>query len=207
MDHAQSAPDCCAAILAGGLNTRMAGRNKAFLEIDGRAILDRLIETLTPLFPQVVIVTRQPELYAGRALRIVEDIFQARSSLTGIHAALTHADTPWVFVCPCDAPFIQPALVRLLLDEISPEVDGVVPRIGQYYEPLCAVYSRNCLAPIAAQLAREEFKISGFFRHIRIKEISEARLREADPHLRSFLNVNTPEVYQTLKIEDAPFTG
>ncbi len=207
MAHAQSAPDCCAAILAGGLNTRMAGRNKAFLEIDGRAIVDRLIETLTPLFPQVVIVTRQPELYAGRALRIVADIFQARSSLTGIHAALAHADTQWVFVCPCDAPFIQPALVRLLLDEISPQVDAVVPRIGEYYEPLCAVYARNCLAPIAAQLAREEFKITGFFRHIRVKQIGEAQLRAVDPRLRSFLNVNTPEVYQALKNEDETLIG
>ena len=192
-------PGCCAAILAGGRNTRMEGRNKAFLTIDGRTILDRLIDTLAPLFPEILLVTRQPELYTGHAIRIVEDIFQARASLTGLHAALTHAQAPWTFVCPCDAPFIQPALVRLLLDGISPQVDAVVPRIGDYYEPLCAVYSKNCLAPITAQLKREEFKISGFFRHIRIQQISEAQLRVADPQLRSFLNVNTPEVYQALQ--------
>jgi molybdenum cofactor guanylyltransferase len=193
-----SAPKCCAAILSGGRNTRMEGRNKAFLEVNGRTILDRLIVTLSPIFPEIVLVTRQPELYAGRGIRIVEDIFQARASLTGLHAALTHAQAPWIFVCPCDAPFIQPALVRLLLDSISPQVDAVVPRIGDYYEPLCAVYSKNCLAPIAAQLEREEFQIKGFFRHIRIQTIGEAQLRQVDPQLRSFLNVNTPEAYQAL---------
>lgn len=193
-----SPPNCCAAILSGGRNTRMEGRNKAFLEVNGRTILDRLIATLSPIFHEIVLVTRQPELYAGRAIRIVQDIFQARASLTGLHAALTHAQAPWVFVCPCDAPFIQPALVRLLLDSISPQVDAVVPRIGDYYEPLCAVYSKNCLAPIAAQLEREEFQIKGFFRHIRIQTIGEAQLRRADPQLRSFLNVNTPEAYQAL---------
>jgi len=193
-----NAPNCCAAILSGGRNTRMEGRNKAFLEVDGRTILDRLIATLTPMFPEIVLVTRQPELYAGRAIRIVEDIFRARASLTGLHAALIHAQAPWIFVCPCDAPFIQPALVRLLLDSISPHVDAVVPRIGDYYEPLCAVYSKNCLAPIAAQLEREEFQIKGFFRHIRIQTIGEAQLRRVDPQLRSFLNVNTPDAYQAL---------
>ena len=191
--------DCCAAILAGGRNTRMEGRNKAFLTIDGRTILDRLIDTLAPLFSEILLVTRQPELYAGHAIHIVKDLFAARASLTGVHAALAHAQAPWTFVCPCDAPFIQPALVRLLLEGISPQVDAVVPRIGEYYEPLCAVYSKACLDPIAAQLAREEFKITGFFRHIRIKEISEARLRGVDPQLRSFLNVNTPEAYQALQ--------
>jgi molybdopterin-guanine dinucleotide biosynthesis protein A len=194
----QSAPNCCAAILSGGRNTRMEGRNKAFLDVDGRTILDRLIETLAPLFPEIMLVTRQPELYAGRAIRIVEDIFQARASLTGLHAALTHAQAPWVFVCPCDAPFIQPALVRLLLDSISPQVDAVVPRIDDYYEPLCAVYSKSCLAPITAQLEREEFQIKGFFRHIRIQTIGAAQLKGVDPQLRSFLNVNTPEAYQAL---------
>lgn len=194
----RSAPNCCAAILAGGRNTRMEGRNKAFLDVGGRTILDRLIETLAPLFPEILLVTRQPELYAGHAIRIVEDIFQARSSLTGIHAALTHAQAPWVFVCPCDAPFIQPALVQLLLAGIAPEVDAVVPRIGEFYEPLCAVYAKICLAPIAAQLEREEFQIKGFFRHIRVQTIGEAQLKAVDPELRSFLNVNTPEAYQAL---------
>jgi molybdopterin-guanine dinucleotide biosynthesis protein A len=198
--HRPQAPHCCAAILAGGRNTRMEGRNKAFLTIDGRTILDRLVDTLTPFFPEMLLVTRQPELYAGQGLRIVEDIFQARSSLTGIHAALWQARAAWVFVCPCDAPFIQPALIRLLLDSISPAVDAVVPRIGDYYEPLCAVYAKTCLDPITAQLEREEFQIKGFFRHIRIATIGEAQIRAVDPQLQSFLNVNTPEVYRALQV-------
>ena len=200
MEHRRPAPDCCAAILAGGRNTRMEGRNKAFLVVDGRTILDRLIATLRPLFKEIALVTRQPELYAGRQdIRIVPDIFEARSSLTGIHAALTHAAAPWTFVCPCDAPFIQPALVQLLLDEMSPAVDAVVPQIGTFFEPLCALYSQRCLDPIAAQLSRQEFRIRGIFQAVRIKTVGEAQIRAVDPELRSFLNVNTPEAYRALQ--------
>jgi molybdopterin-guanine dinucleotide biosynthesis protein A len=32
-----------------------------------------------------------------------------------------------------------------------------------------------------------------FFPRVNVKEIPEARLRSADPHLISFLNINTPE--------------
>lgn len=192
-------PECGAAILAGGRNTRMQGRNKAFLEVDGRTILDRLIETLASIFQEIVLVTRQPELYADNNVRIVEDIFEARSSLTGIHAGLTHARAEYVFMVPCDAPFVQPALVRLLIDAIAPGVEAVVPFLNGYYEPLCAIYAKSCVAPIEAQLNRGDYKITRFFEAIRVQKIPEEKIRSADPRLLSFLNVNTPEAYQALQ--------
>ena len=57
--------DCCAIILAGGLNTRMRGHNKAFLKIDGQTILDRLLLRLKSAFSEILLVTRQPELYSS----------------------------------------------------------------------------------------------------------------------------------------------
>ena len=45
-----------AAILAGGLATRLGGCDKGALLVDGRAILDRQIDTLTPLVEDLMIV-------------------------------------------------------------------------------------------------------------------------------------------------------
>ena len=190
--------NCSAVILAGGLNTRMGGRNKAFIEIGGRTILDRLLGTLTPFFTRILLVTRQPELYGDLPLRVVQDVYKARSSLTGIHAGLTHIETDHALMLPCDAPYIQPALIRLLLDAVEPEIDAVVPQIGGYYEPLCAVYSRRCIAPIAAQLDSGVYKITRFFDEIRVRTISEAQIRAVDPDLRSFLNVNNADALQAI---------
>jgi molybdopterin-guanine dinucleotide biosynthesis protein A len=196
----QAAPTCCAVILAGGRNTRMQGRNKAFLTIAGRTILDRLLETLQPIFAQILLVTRQPELYTPYPLRVVKDILKARSSLTGIHAGLAHAETEYAFVVPCDAPLLRPDLVRLLLSEIDPSMDALVPMIRGYYEPLCAIYGKQCLVPIEEQLKRADFKITRFFEHIRLKEVDEQKIRAVDPQLHSFLNINTPEAFEALKI-------
>lgn len=185
---------CCAVILAGGRNTRMAGRNKAFLEVGGRTILDRLIAILKPLFGEILLVTREPELYRDYPVRVVQDIHAARASLTGIHAGLTYATTAFAFVVPCDLPFLRPALIQTLLSqiEIEPEVDVVVPLIDGYYEPLCAIYSKRCLPAIENQLQREEFQIKRFFSHVRVKTVAEDLLKHADERMASFFNVNTP---------------
>jgi molybdenum cofactor guanylyltransferase len=192
-------PTCCAVVLAGGQSTRMQGRNKAFLRLEGRTLLERLIATLEVLFGEIVLVTREPDLYAAQPVRIVEDLFAVRSSLTGIHAGLAHARTDCIFVVPCDTPLLQPALIRLLTAQIDLRVDAIVPFVQGFYEPLCAVYSKACLAPIEEQLERGDFKITHFFDRIRLKRIPEEQIKQVDPQLLSFRNVNTPKAYAALK--------
>lgn len=199
MDGRQEGVSCSAVILAGGRNTRMQGRNKAFLPINGRTILDRLLDTLSAIFPEIVLVTRQPQLYAGYPVKVVEDIFEARSSLTGIHAGLAHTETSYAFMVACDAPLVKEAFVRMLLSEIEPGVDAVVPLVRGYYEPLSAIYGRGCLGPIEAQLKRKDYKITRFFEEIRLKMVKEEKIRNVDPGLDSFLNINTPEALEAFK--------
>lgn len=186
-------PACSAIILAGGLNSRMGGSNKAFLEVGGQTILSRLLVTIAPLFEEILLVTRRPEFYKDLPLRIVTDIYPARSSLTGIHAGLKSAAAPLAFVLPCDAPFVQPDLVSFLLGEIEPSVDVIVPMIDSHYEPLCAIYSKRCLPYIEDQLDRDDFTILNFFDRINLKTIPAQRIQTADQEMISFFNVNTPE--------------
>jgi molybdenum cofactor guanylyltransferase len=186
-------PTCCAVILAGGLNTRMRGRNKAFLEVGGRTILDRLIATLKDFFNEILLVTREPEMYADQPVRAVEDVYEARASLTGVHSGLHHMKADFAFVVPCDAPFIEPALIRTLLSEITVDVDAIVPMSGRFYEPLCAIYSKSCLAPIRDQLDRGDFKITRFYDKIRLKTIPLETILPAEERQRALFNVNTPE--------------
>ena len=54
------AAPCTGVILAGGLNTRFDGQNKAFIKIGGKRILDRLLDVYTRLFEQVGLVTNDP---------------------------------------------------------------------------------------------------------------------------------------------------
>jgi molybdopterin-guanine dinucleotide biosynthesis protein A len=49
------------------------------------------------------------------------------------------------------------------------------------------------MKPIECLLKNEDPRIIKFFPKVRVKEISETRLRTVDPDLVSFFNVNSPE--------------
>lgn len=186
--------DMAGIILAGGLGTRMGNVKKAFMEIGGRTILDRLLAVYRPLFPELIIAARDSADFTAYDLPVAEDQFEARSSLTGIHAGLDAMTASHGFFAACDAPFLQSGLVERLLTEVSPDIDVVIPlKEDGYREPLCAVYSKRCLPFIENQLNRQDFKIIRFFDQVAVKEVPVAHLREGDPDQISFFNVNTPD--------------
>lgn len=200
MDSGNRRADVTGAILAGGQGRRMGGVNKALLEVDGEPIVVRLARTLGALFEQVLVVTRDPAPYEALGLRAVTDRFDQRSSLTGIHAALHHAATPFVFVTACDTPLLQPALVRALLRDLTPDLDVLAPiQENGHYEPLCAFYSQACLGPVQALLEQDVFQIIRFFPQVRVRAVPVAELRAVDPDLLSFANANTPEELEQLR--------
>ncbi|MFH1982822.1 MAG: molybdenum cofactor guanylyltransferase [Pseudomonadota bacterium] len=186
-------PPITGVILAGGLNTRFQGQAKAFQEIGGRCIMDRLMDVYTGLFDDIIIVTNEPMRYMAWDAQIVTDVLPQRSALTGIHAGLFYAHTEHVFFAACDIPFLKADVVRLVLDAVAPDIDAVIPETNRGFEPLCAVYATRLMAAAAHHVQRGDYKIRRAFRKRRIRTVSEKRLRAVDPELVSFFNVNTPE--------------
>jgi len=184
---------CTGVILSGGLNTRFGGTNKAFSSIGGRRIIDRLLDVFTDLFDEIILVTNHPEQFLQWDLTIVTDIFDLRSSLTGIHTGLFYANNPNAFFSACDTPFLQKELVETLVEQIEHKIDIIMPETTAGFEPLCAIYSKRCLKPAEDHLKANKLKIQWAFRSNRIKNIPENLLRSVDPELRSFFNINTPE--------------
>ena len=125
---------------------------------------------------------------------VAVDKFDARSLLTGIHAGLDAMQTSHGFFSACDAPFLQKGLVQALLNEVEPDLDVIIPlKEDGYREPLCAIYPKRCLKFIAAQLEQKDYKIIGFFNHVKVKEVPVAQLKNHDPEFLSFFNINHPK--------------
>ncbi len=171
----------------------MGGNSKGLLPLGDKNFLERIVDTLRPLVSELIVVTREPYLYKHFDCSIVEDIFSIRSSLTGIHAGLYNASNQYSFIVACDTPLLKRPLVRQLLQESKTGEDIIVPKKGEYYEPLCAVYSRTCIPYIESLLNQSLVKISKLFELVTIKEITGDHLQELDPNLDSFFNVNTPQ--------------
>ncbi|RPH52170.1 MAG: molybdenum cofactor guanylyltransferase [Desulfobacteraceae bacterium] len=186
-------------ILAGGLNSRFSGTNKAFMQIRGKRILDHIYDVFSDLFEEIILVTNDPLKYLGWNLKIVTDIHPSRSSLTGLHAGLFYATGSHVFITACDTPFLRKDLVEALISAALPQTDIVIPETTSGREALCAVYSKRCLKQIENQLEKNDYKIQRFFNKVRVVNISEKKLRAIDPELISFFNVNTPLALEKAK--------
>ena len=114
-------------ILSGGLNTRFSGKEKAFIQVGGKRILDRLYSVFSDLFNEIILVTNEPLKYIEWDLNIVTDLFSSRSSLTGIHAGLFYMKNPFGFFSACDTPFLKKEVVETIVGYIDSNVDLVMP--------------------------------------------------------------------------------
>jgi molybdenum cofactor guanylyltransferase len=184
---------CSGVILAGGLSSRFQGRNKAFFEVNGRRIIDPIVDLFQSVFDDILIVTNTPLDYQRYDATLVSDIFSVRSSLTGIHAGLFYARNPYVFVAACDTPFIRKEIIQLVISKIRPDIDAVMPETPSGTEPLLAAYAKSTLPVIERHLKQEKFKIKKVFKKLRVVTISKERVLETDPELRSFFNINTAD--------------
>ena len=178
-------------ILAGGLNTRFEGRDKAFVQVGGMRLIDRIYAVFSDLFNEIILVTNQPQKFLDWDLTVVSDLFDVRSSLTGIHAGLFYATHPHAFFAACDTPFLKRDLVSCILTYLDGRMDAFIPETGAGLEPLCAAYAKKSLPVIESRLGRNLLKVSLVFRNDRIKRIPEKVLRRHDPELISFFNINT----------------
>jgi len=184
---------CAGIVLSGGKNSRMKGDNKAFLRIGSLSCLDRILEVLRGLFGEILLVTKDTDLYRPEGVRVVGDILNVQSPLSGIHAGLKEMSSEFAFVVGCDTPFLKKEVVEMLIGEISSGADVIVPFSQTYFQPLCAVYSKRSLQPIEDQLLRNDLKVDRLFGRISLKKIPYERLMSVDPDLISFFNVNTSE--------------
>ncbi|MFO7654032.1 MAG: molybdenum cofactor guanylyltransferase [Candidatus Krumholzibacteriia bacterium] len=186
-------PAVTGAILAGGCSRRM-GRDKALLPWGGMRLLDAVAAALAPLCRELLVVAPDPDRYGGAGLRPVADARGGASGpLVGLHAALRAAGTEVVLLAACDAPLLQPQLLRgLVAAAPAPPAEAVVPVAGGCDQPLVAIYSRTILARVDERLAAGARSLRDLLPHLVVRRLQPALWRAWDPRGLSFRNVNTP---------------
>ncbi len=182
-----------AVILAGGNSSRMKN-NKALLPYSGELFIERIHRQLAEIFREVILVTNTPEIYRFLPCRIVQDIYPAKCSLAGIHAGLAHSTTPYIFTVACDMPYLNPALIRLVLSRRE-GFDVVIPESEGGLEPLHALYGKGCLPAMEKALAGGSGRIVDCFDPARVAVVTRDDVVRLDPAFLSFRNINTPEEY------------
>ncbi len=190
-------------ILAGGRSTRM-GRDKASLPLPDNAnitFVEHLASLLSAQCSEVVLVVRnsvQAALYEHLHIPIVTDETSDIGPLMGLYSGLYAIQASHALVVAVDMPFVQPEMLTFLLSQPLDETSLFVPVVNDIPQVLFAIYPRSVLPLIKERLHAGRRDPRSLLDVAPVKYIDEAQLREIDPQLRSFVNMNTPEDYSAL---------
>lgn len=187
-------------VLAGGYGRRMGGE-KLFLEVNSVPLVLKVLRKVSRFSGEILlsVAPRQTPYVSGMlsgiisqyGLRLVEDRQEGDGPLAGILEGMKRASLGWSFVCACDMPWISEAVVRALWSCGEEDSDAIVPRVGGYFEPLHAFYSRNCIPAIERAVLSGERKITSFYNSVKVSAVDDECFSHLPGYKKSFGNLNS----------------
>jgi len=184
-----------AVILVGGEARRANGQEKYFFRYQGRTFIERLVDTLRGLVDEIILVARDPEQCHRfdhlKGVRCITDIWQGIGPIGGLHAGTLAAQGDLIFVSACDMPCIDAGVVSYLFSAIGEHQAAIPSWNADLLEPLMAVYRRE--AVLEYLKTHESYSLRPMIRSIDTLYVPVNDLRQFDPELRSFTNINKLE--------------
>lgn len=178
------------------------GHDKILEKFGKTSLLEKVIYLVKPLSKEIIIVTAKerdfPQLVNRPQIKIINDIFPGQGSLGGIYTGLVKSDSFYNLVVAADMPFLNKSLLRYMI-EAADGYDFILPRVNKWYEPLHAIYSKNCINPINSILKQGKKVIVELFGHVKVKFIEAEEIDRFDPKHLSFFNINTREDLEIAK--------
>lgn len=189
-----------AIVLAGGQSRRF-GSDKALALLEGRPLLQHVLERLLKLTSDVLVVAERPSRFeALRAqlpptLRWEVEAVPGQGPLGGLARGLELARHPWSVLTACDAPLLEAELIQLLAERSThTSALAVVPFVADRWQPMPAVYHRALLPLLQEQLDKKALKVVDLFSKIQVDCLVEHDIYAHGATEWSFRSVNTPEV-------------
>lgn len=187
-----------AVILAGGRATRLPG--KCFRMLDGKQLILHVFERISQVTEDIVIsvgtdqqADRVKQLL--QATPIAQDSIQAQSPLVGLVSGLRASRKLYIFTAPCDTVFIDPDVIRLLLQRAIGNDGAIAMAEGNLLEPLCAVYRRES-ALLAAEKSIRNGRMSMLdmiSQFTTLVRVPVEEIRRIDSQLLTLRNINTEQ--------------
>jgi molybdopterin-guanine dinucleotide biosynthesis protein A len=186
-------------VLAGGKSSRM-GCDKALLELAGHSLLQRAIGLASSVTKEVRIIG-DPAKYAAFGA-VIADIYSERGPLAGIHAALAYSSTGLNLILATDLPFVEGPFLRYLIATAqATDAVVIVPQVGRYFEPLCAVYRKQFGEFAEAALSKGKNKVDALFAEAPTRIVTDQEIVGAGFTPAMFRNLNAPSDLQQAEQE------
>ncbi len=183
-------------ILAGGSSSRM-GQDKALMSLQGRPLIQHVLERLAPMADEVLLSANSPDIYSFLHLEVLPDEKPGQGALGGLFTTMKAAKYPFVAAVGCDMPFANRSLFEYELDSIvKTGANVVIPATAEGLEPLHAIYRReSCLPAIRSALEAGNFQLIGWLKDVEVLSVPPQVIVQFDPMRRAFRNLNTAEEF------------
>ena len=192
-----------AVILAGGSSERF-GQDKGLLKLGDKPLILHILDKISTVVDEVLIVVSsksQEKAYTHflkSKATTVTDKYEMQSPLVGALTGFEKAQGKYSLLLPCDTPFVSSQIASFLL-ELCVNKDAIIPRWPNgYIESLQAVYHTES-ALNAASKALEDEKLDMYSMIASLKKVryvSTLVLKQIDPKLMTFFNINTLEDFR-----------
>ncbi len=179
-----------AVILAGGMARRMDGVDKGLIELNGRPMIEYIIEALKPQVDHIVIsANRNLEQYRRYGYPVVKDIMgDYFGPLAGMASGLQTCSSECILTVPCDSPFVPPRLAEKLNTALlEQEAELSVANDSERMQPVFAMLRRHLLPSLLAYLDAGGRKIDTWYAE------HKTALADFSDSPDTFININTPE--------------
>ncbi|MDH5301302.1 MAG: molybdenum cofactor guanylyltransferase [Gammaproteobacteria bacterium] len=180
----------CVIVLAGGKSTRMGGKNKSLLPLNGTPLIQHVLQRIPKDIPQILISANDhPEHYQQFGLPIIADNNQNYAGpLAGIVSCAPHINHPVTQIVSCDTPLLPLDLFsRLAAERLRQQCPIAVPHDGERLQLLSMQMETSCVASMEEALRRQEFAVYRWLQTQRFAELDCSHSAE------QFANINTPD--------------
>ena len=179
-----------AVILAGGRAQRMGGQDKGLLPVQGKPMIEYIIDALKPQVGQILInANRSLDRYEQYGYQVVADIMgEYYGPLVGMASGIQHSKTEYVITVPCDSPLVPTDLVNILYRALhEDDAELAVAHDGERMQPVFALLRCDLLPDLLHYLEAGGRKIDTWYAQHRTALADFSSLSDA------FMNINSPD--------------
>lgn len=186
--------------MAGGSATRFNSGDKGLFELNGKPLLNHVVDAVKGIAEEIIVVTNTQEradayskIISAKAAFAV-DVAQSKGPLVGALTGFEAAKGDYSLLLPFDSPFVSREVISLLFD-LCVGKTAVIPRhTDMEIEPLHAVYDTKLAVEATKEtLADNQFDMHSMIKRLRgVRYVSTIVIEQLDPDLKTFVNINTP---------------
>ncbi len=192
--------DKSAIVLTGGSSKRL-GQDKGLLKLNEKPLIHYVLDKVSSVVDEtLLVVSSKSQEKAYKQLlksnvKTVIDKHDAESPLVGALTGFESAHGEYSLLLPCDTPFVSSQIVSLLL-ELCVSKDATIPRWpNSHVEPLqAAYYTQSALTAANKAFKNKKMNMRSLIANLKkVLYVSTLVLKEIDPKLATFFNINAPE--------------